>query len=312
MGTVGLRRVRRNRVLTVIDAHEDELFVNMAINAVSGARATYGLDCPEVVCLEPPVKLRARFAESGRAAGRVEDLAGLCELLDARRGEYDAVAVSSVVDVPHEFHQTYFDAGGEMVNPWGGVEAMLTHALSSIYNVPTAHAPMFESREIANMDPGIIDPRMAAEAVSNTFLQCVLKGLQRSPQIITDPGEMARPDVLTADDLSCLVLPDGCLGLPTLAALQQGIIVIAVRENRNMTRNDLTQLPWKPGQFHQVENYWEAAGLIAALRAGIAPDSVRRPFQHTKVASFTASLRSDPGVNIREESRPEPSEKRKN
>jgi hypothetical protein len=33
---------------------------------------------------------------------------------------------------------------------------------------------MFESREIANMDPGIVDPRMAAEAVSATFLQCTL------------------------------------------------------------------------------------------------------------------------------------------
>ena len=34
---------------------------------------------------------------------------------------------------------------------------------------------MFESREIANTDPGIVDPRMAAEAVSMTFLQSTLK-----------------------------------------------------------------------------------------------------------------------------------------
>lgn len=53
MGTVGLQCVRQNRVLTVIDAHKDELFVNAAVNAVSGARAAYGLLCPEVVCLDP-------------------------------------------------------------------------------------------------------------------------------------------------------------------------------------------------------------------------------------------------------------------
>ena len=76
---------------------------------------------------------------------------------------------------------------------------------------------MFESREIANMDPGIVDPRMAAEAVSMTFLQCTLKGLMRSPRIITDRDDMTRPYVFTASDVSCLVLPDGCLGLPTLA-----------------------------------------------------------------------------------------------
>ena len=29
--------------------------------------------------------------------------------------------------------------------------------------------------EIANMDPGVVDSRMAAEALSMTFLQCTLK-----------------------------------------------------------------------------------------------------------------------------------------
>lgn len=281
MGTAGLRRVRRNRVLVVIDDHKDALFVNAAVNAVSGARAAYGLSCPEVVCLDPPVKLRARFAASGRAAGRVEEVAGLCDLLDQCRGTFDAVAVSSVIDVPHEYHQGYFDAKGKMINPWGGVEAMLTHALSSVYNIPTAHSPMFESRAIANMDPGIVDPRMAAEAVSVTFLQCTLKGLQRSPRIVTDQTAMKSPGVMTVEDASCLVIPDGCLGLPTLAALEQGITVIAVRENRNLMLNDLAMLPWGDGQFHCVENYWEAAGVIAALRAGIDPRSVRRPLEYT-------------------------------
>lgn len=288
MGTVGLERVRSNRVLVVIDEHEDDIFINLAVNAVSGARAAYGLDCVGVMCLDPPVKLRARFAESGRAAGRVEDLAGLCELLDEIRGQYDAVAVSSVIDVPQEFHLGYFDAKGEMINPWGGVEAMLTHALSSLYNVPTAHSPMLESREVADLDPGVVDPRMAAEAVSDTYLQCTLKGLQRSPRIVTDPSAMQRPGVVTVEDVSCLVIPEGCLGLPTLAALEQGITVIAVRENRNAMKNDLSRFPWKPGQYHEVANYWEAAGLIAALRAGIAPESVRRPLRDTVVQHYKA------------------------
>ena len=282
MGTAGLLPVRSNRLLVVIDAHRDSIFVNAAVNAVSGARASYGLSCSEVVCHDPPAKLLARYSPSGRAAGRVEDMEGLCELLAKRQGQYDAVALSSVIDVPPEYHQGYFDAGGEMVNPWGGVEAMLTHALSSVFNVPTAHSPMFESREIANMDPGIVDPRMAAEAVSMTFLQCTLKGLQRSPRIITNAEEMTRPEVFTASNVSCLVIPDGCLGLPTLAALEQGIPVIAV-ENQNLMRSDLSELPWADGQFFQVNNYLEAVGVLATLRAGIDCDSVRRPLARTRV-----------------------------
>ena len=282
MGTVGLSPVRSNRVLVVIDEHRDQLFVNAAVNTVSGARASYGLSA-EVVCLDPPVDLRAHYAPSGRAAGSVEQLEGLCRVLEERKGTYDAVALSSVIDVPHDFHQGYFDAAGQMLNPWGGVEAMLTHTLSSMYDIPTAHSPMFESREIANMDPGIVDPRLAAEAVSETFLQCTLKGLRQSPRIVTDTDAMTRPGVFTAEDVSCLVIPDGCLGIPTLAALQQNIPVVAVRENRNVMKNDLTLLPWSPGQFHVVENYWEAAGVLATLKAGIAPDSVRRPLQYTVV-----------------------------
>ena len=254
--------------------------MNAAVNAVSGARAAYGLDCAEVVAVDPPVKLFARYSPSGRAAGRVEGAEEVFKLLDARLGTFDAVSLSTVIDVPPEFHQGYFDAAGAMVNPWGGVEAMLTHALSSVYDVPTAHSPMFESREIANADPGIVDPRMAAEAVSTTFLQCTLKGLRQSPRIITDPETMRNHSVMTAEQISCLVIPEGCLGLPTLAALEQGIPVIEVA-NKNLMNNDLGALPWAEGQFHRENNYLEATGLLAALRAGIAADSVRRPLRET-------------------------------
>ncbi len=100
---------------------------------------------------------------------------------------------------------------------------------------------------------------------------------------------MHQPGVFTAADISCLVIPDGCLGLPTLAALEQGISVIAVRENRNLMKNDLSALPWAPGQFHQVGNYSEAVGVIAAIRAGIGPATVRRPLAGAVVSKFAAS-----------------------
>ena len=285
MGTAGLLPVRSNRVLVVIDAHTDKLFVNAAVNAVSGARAAYGLDCVDVVAMDPPIKLVASYSRSRCAAGRIEGAERVFRLLDERAGTFDAVSLSTVIDVPPEFHQLYFDAQGIMVNPWGGVEAMLTHALSSVYDLPTAHAPMFESRKIADADPGIVDPRMAAEAVSLTFLQCTLKGLRRSPRIITASEAMRENCVMTAEQISCLVIPEGCLGLPTLAALEQGVSVIEVA-NKNLMKNDLEALPWAEGQFYRASNYLEAAGLLAALRAGISGDSVRRPLQRTNLTRW--------------------------
>ncbi len=305
-GAIGLRPVRSNRVLVIIDAHPNERFARATVNAVNAARATYGLRCPRVVVLDPPLPVRGEYTPSGRTAGTVEDLERVFEVLDTHRGEYDAVALSTLVDVdvPHE---SYFSSRGEIVNPWGGVEAMLTHAISTLYNVPSAHAPMMESVEIANIDPGVVDPRMAAEVISLTFLQSVLKGLHTAPRIAVGPtetaslspagGEIQRGGhTLTARDVSCLVIPDGCIGLPTLAALEQGIPVIAVRENRSLMRNDLTLLPWSDDQLHVVENYWEAAGVMAALKEGMSPGSVRRPLRDVPIERTPTTERSRVGL----------------
>ena len=293
MGTVGLRRTRSNRVLVALDAFHDARWVDSAINAVNAARSTYGLETPGIVVLDEPLRLMSEYADSGRATGEVAGLDGLLRAFDQQRGRFDAVAVASSVEVPVAWHMEYFSSSGEMVNPWGGVEALLTHAASSIYNVPTAHAPMMESDEVAAVDPGVVDPRMAAEIISITFLHCVLKGLQKSPRMVTDPQHMIAPGTITASDVSCLVIPDGCIGLPTLAALEQGIPVIAVRENRNLMRNDLANLPWNEGQLNIVENYWEAAGVLAALRAGMSPDSVRRPLGPVSRITPTRAQKSD-------------------
>ena len=289
MGSIGLRRVRSNRILVVIDEHEDKYFTNSAINSVNAARATYGLNCPEVVRLESPVKMRVRFSTSGRAAGRVESIDSLWKLLEERRDDFDAVALSSIINVPSSFHQGYFDADGEMVNPWGGVEALLSHSVSTCFNIPSAHSPMFENKDIANKDPGVVDSRMAAEAVSVTFLQCILKGLVKSPRIELDEKTFDSPDVFSVEDVSCLVIPDGCIGLPTLAALEQGIPVIAVRSNDNLMAkvNDFKLLPWQRGQLMYADSYFEAAGLMCAIKAGIDPASCVRPLNLAKSSIYS-------------------------
>ena len=279
MGTVGIQPVRANKVLVLLHPHPARVFTNLAINAVNAARSSYGLNCPRVIEMDRPLVMSPAYTGSERAAGSVEGFENLCHLLDKYRGEYDAIAIASVISTPLHYYSDYFWSDGDMVNPWGGVESMLTHTISSMYDLPSAHAPMLESQAVLDIETGVVDPRMAAEVISVSFLQCVLKGLQRSPNIIRDPEAMRDPGVLTARDISCLVIPDGCLGLPTFAALEQGIPVIAVRENVNLMKNDLEALPWASGQLHIVDNYWEAAGVLSAIRTGIEPSAVRRPLR---------------------------------
>jgi hypothetical protein len=282
MGSVSLQPTRSNRILVVMDPHSGNRYRDATINMVSAARSAAGYACHEVVVMETPLKMISEYTNSGRAAGRIEGLEKLCSILDRYSGSYDAVAIASKIDVPVESHVEYFTKNStDMVNPWGGVEAMLTHSVSLLYDVPSAHAPMMSSDNVRNLDLGVVDPRKASETVSLTYLFSVLKGLQRSPRIITPALTGSSPGLLSASDVHCLVIPDGCIGLPTLAAFAQEIPIIAVRENRNRMRNTLSELALRGGQLFVVENYLEAAGVMSALRGGVSPDSVRRPLAPT-------------------------------
>lgn len=283
MGTIGLQKVRSNRVAMLIDKHVDPFFHEAAINSASAARATFGLDCPLVVVMDDKILMRSLYSKSGRAVGRVEFFEVLCALLTEHRAEFDAVALSTLIEIPGQYDRDYFRDDIDVINPWGGVEAMLTHALSLEFNVPTAHSPMMTSKESMNFDVGVVDPRKSAEAVSTTNLHCIFKGLHKSPQIVLNPIQRGLSGPLTAADIGCLVIPDGCVGLPTLAALEQGIPVIAVRENKNKMQNNLEDLPFAPGKLIIVENYLEAVGVMNAIKAGVSPNSVRRPLPRTTV-----------------------------
>ena len=186
MGTAGLQRVRANRVLAVVDSHPNPLFTDLAINAVNAAHASYGLHCPGVVALEPPLVMRSEYTGSARAAGRVEDVERLFAVLDSRRGEFDAVALSSVISVPFQYHADYFGSDGGMVKSLGrcGGHADPRH-LQPLRRARRPTRPCWSRKRCWTWTWAWWTPRMAAEAVSMTFFQSVLKGLQRSPRIIT-------------------------------------------------------------------------------------------------------------------------------
>ena len=73
MGQIGLQKVRSNRILMLMDKHEDELFNNEIINAVSSARISLGIDC-DVYEMDHIIKSVSAYSNSGRSIGRVEHL----------------------------------------------------------------------------------------------------------------------------------------------------------------------------------------------------------------------------------------------
>ena len=283
MGTIGLRKVRANRVGLIMDADPSFELETVPVNAASAARSTLGVDIPWVIKMDPPIKTNAENTPSGLAAGHIEGMDRLITLVEKYRGQMDALAIASVIKMPKDAHKAYLAARGDLVNPWGGVEAMLTHTIASFFDIPTAHAPLMESMEMVNEITEVTDPRMAAEEISSAFLHCVFKGLQRAPRIEPNPQHWGAPDVFSHRDISCLVIPEGCLGLPVLAAMEQGIPVIAVNDKGVRATNDLSTLPFAPNQLIRVQNYLEAAGVLTALKSGLSLESIQRPLLDTRV-----------------------------
>lgn len=265
-GTISLRRVRQNKILLAVNSpvRED------TINSVSAARFTLGADI-EIVELNQELIMVAGFfaTDGGQASGNIrgwKELVAQVETLN-----FDALAVQSSIKVDPEVARSYIENGG--VNPWGGVEALLSRLLSQELNRPVAHAPL-ESDLFKDLKM-VVDPRMAAEFVSVSYLHCVLKGLHRAPQPIKGLGGWHAP--LTFHDVDALVSPHGCVGPPHRACLERGIPVIVVRENRTIFNEEIEE-------FIYVENYHEAAGYLVCIRAGILPSSVRRPVETTKIS----------------------------
>ena len=46
-------------------------------------------------------------------------------------------------------------------------------------------------------------------------------------------------------------------------------------------RTSLEELPFAPGKLFIVDNYLEAVGIMNAIKAGVAPETVRRPLRRT-------------------------------
>ncbi len=261
-GTIELEEVKSNKILVIANSP----ITNDTINAVSAARATIGVDA-EIVALENPLNMVSKM-EEGIATGEVT---GWRELIEqVKQYEFDALAIHTPIEVGREVMLNYYKNGG--LNPWGGVEAKASKIIANELNKPVAHAPLenvpIEDEELYFIYDRVIDPRLAAEAISNCYLHSVLKGLFKAPRI----GKG-----LSIKDVDFLVTPINCVGRPHKACMERNIPIIAVKENKTCLKDNM------PDEFILVENYLEAVGIIQAIKIGISPKSVRRPLTHTTV-----------------------------
>ena len=162
---------------------------------------------------------------------------------------------------------------GRGVDPISGVEAVISHLISKFFKVPCAHAPALRPIEFKED----LDPRAASEELGYTFLPSVLIGLSKAPDLI-ELKDKNKNITLHPSQIESIVVPSGALGGEgVLAGIERSLNIIAVK-NKNILKLDNNKFHYP--KLFEVDNYFEAAGLILAIREGINPKSIQRPLNN--------------------------------
>jgi len=289
LGHLALLPTRSNRIGTFIDP-TGFLYVDDVVNTLNAARAAGGIDCSLYMLAAHEIGVRTEWARSGCAVGTVQNPSVILDSVERLLAQgVDAIGGVSVIHgVTAEDFSRHLT--GQIPNPSGGIEAIITHLISKVFRVPTAHAPLPYYQNVKKS--ATHNPRASAEFISTPHYLCVLKGLARAPRLVPiERLDQVSGSLLSLNNVGAIVVPATCLGgIPALAAQFSDIPLIAVEENRTILEvsNDLMRM----ANVIPVRTYLEAAGVIIALRHGISLESVRRPLEcaHQLEGSFQASV----------------------
>lgn len=274
LGHLALLPVICNRIGTFVDPTGKD-YLDSVINTLNAARAVKGIECDRYVVLNRELGVRIAWSETGCAVGTIVDAEAILEAVEALQKQgMDAIGGVSVIHgVTEEMFTKYLH--DEIPNPSGGVEAIITHLISKVFRLPTAHAPLPYYQAIKGRHTE--NPRAAAEFISIPHYYCVLKGLARAPRLLPLSSLEPLPGPsLTVNNVGAIVVPASCMGgIPALVAEFSDIPLITVRENTTVL--NLTNQKMNMHNVIEVATYLEACGVVLALRNGISLDSLRRP-----------------------------------
>jgi hypothetical protein len=267
-GELALQPVRRQRVGLLLDAGIEPELRQRHLQVADGCRASLGLEIGPVIDTDRPLDVTLELGPSGASWGRLGRPDALLRAGEALK-RAGATAIAVVARFPEDPQSEALAAyrGGTGVDVLAGAEAVISHLLTDHLHLPCAHAPALG---VLPLNPEL-DPRAAGEELGFTFLACVLVGLSRAPDLLpaTAPGPLLR-----ADALGAVVAPADALGgAAVLACAERGVPLIAVHNPCVLQVNGAALgLPVLPAR-----SYSEAAGLVLALREGIALAALARP-----------------------------------
>ncbi|CCQ57451.1 hypothetical protein CWATWH0005_4203 [Crocosphaera watsonii WH 0005] len=237
------------------------------IQAADATRATLGLTLTDYVVTDTPLEVELRTADSGASWGTIGHPESLLRAADKLISKSKAEAIAVVARFPDDVDSVELDnyRHGQGVDTLAGAEAVISHLIVREFAIPCAHAPALEPLEVDES----ISPRAAAEELGYTFLPCVLVGLSRAPQFVSQP----QTNSIWADEVDAVVIPHTACGGSAILSFSGGNTrIITVKDNTtalNVTPEYLGM------ETITVNSYLEALGVLVAHKAGISIDPLR-------------------------------------
>jgi hypothetical protein len=272
-GQADLHMPYSNRIGLVVEKCSDRE-LDVVFNIVNAVRAVHGVQLTDILITDQSIGGRCVENQSGAFVGTIDNpdiLLRSCESL-IQRGATALAVTTNIQDLPPDSYAKHFD--GKYPNPVGGVEAVISYLITSAFQVPAAHAPLLNVKQL-DLKNRVVDARGAGEMASASGLACVLVGLRRAPQIRPNSNVRVK-DILSLNNLIAVVSPASCLGgPPAIYAQKYNIPIVAVQENRTIL--DVTKSKMGLNNVIDVRNYAEAAGAILALNKGICLEALSRP-----------------------------------
>ena len=291
-GEVFLKPVRQQKVGLLLDAGLESDLKKRHLQVADGCVASLGLNIGPVITTERPIRINLKKGLSGSSWGDIEESDVLLRAAEKLK-KAGATAIAVVTRFPDDSDEleTKLYRQGNGVDIIAGVEAVISHFLVKHLLIPCAHAPGLAPLPI-DYD---LDPRTSGEEIGYTFLQSVLVGLSRAPDLICKTAMKNKANaflqvknLLRNKDLGAVVVPQGALGGEAVLSCIERFIPLIVVSNQGVLNVSSTKMRLdnlsgeKNNSILYAENYLEAAGLITALRHGINIKSLRRPINCLK------------------------------
>ena len=279
-GEIGLTKVNYQKLGIIFDSNIDHHSLVRHLQVVDACIATLGLNIISYALTNEPIGVVTKKEAGGISGGYIENPESLIKT-GKKLIDNGATAIAVVAKFPDEinFTETNSYRKGEGIDPIAGVEAIISHLISKFLKVPCAHSPALSEIKLDED----LDPRAAAEEIGYTFLPSVLIGLSRSPNLVELSNTQQNID-LYPSQIESIVVPQGALGGEAVLSLMEMDKTIIAVKNSNIMRCNNEQLNYK--NLINVDNYYEAAGVLTALREGINLKSIERPLSQFKNTYF--------------------------